>query len=309
MSEKKRLKTWIELDSAAASRNLKTFRRLLNGRSKIMSVVKSNAYGHGLMAFSRMMDRPPGGGGVDGFGVDSFVEGDHLRREGIRKPILVLGYTFPSIFPSAKKSDLTVTISAWDGLRALKAFPPSKRPDFHLKIDTGMHREGFYTSDMPAVAKFINNNNLPLRGIYTHFASAKDINYPSYTKKQFSDFLAAEKIIKFAGLTSASRRIERHVAATGGALVSPDYHLDWVRLGIGLYGLWPSKELEVQLGNEINLKPVLSWHSTVSEVKPAAKGSFIGYDLVERLRRDSKIAVVPMGYWHGCPRILSGTGC
>lgn len=299
----KYLKTWIELDSSAAEHNLKTFRRITAGRSKIMAVVKSNAYGHGLFAFSKLIARLPTGRGVDGFAVDSFIEGAHLRRDGIWKPILVLGYTFPYFFPAARKEDIILTISSWDGLKRLAKLAPSKRPFFHLKIDTGMNRQGFYSNDVPAVAKFIARNHLPLKGVYTHFASAKDINYPSYTKKQFAEFLEAENC-----LHSVCGKIERHVAASGGTLVSPDYHLDWVRIGIGLYGLWPSKELKMQLGDKIALKPVLSWRAVVSEVKEAQKGSFVGYDLVERLQRKTRLAVVPVGYWHGFPRSLSGIG-
>jgi len=99
-----------------------------------------------------------------------------------------------------------------------------------------------------------------------------------------------------------------HVAATGGTLISADYHLDLVRLGIGLYGLWPSKELERQLGSKISLKPILSWRAVVGEVKEAGKGSFVGYDMVERLNRKTLLAVIPVGYWHGFFRSLSGIG-
>ena len=86
------------------------------------------------------------------------------------------------------------------------------------------------------------------------------------------------------------------------------YHQDWVRVGAGLYGLWPSKELEVQLGDKLTLKPVLSWHTIVSEVKSIKKGEFIGYDLAYRASRDTAIAVLPVGYWHGFSRALSAGG-
>jgi alanine racemase len=100
----------------------------------------------------------------------------------------------------------------------------------------------------------------------------------------------------------------RHAAATGGALIDPRYHFDAVRIGIGLYGHWPSKELEAQLGNTMNLHPVLSWRAMVGEVKRVKKGDYIGYNMTERVLRNMTIAIVPIGYWHGLPWALSGSG-
>ena len=298
--KKKYLKTWVEIDKSAAEHNLKTFRNVVKRRSKLMAVVKSNAYGHGLFAFSKMIDRS----GVDGFCVDSFTEGAHHRREGIKKPILVLNYTFPELFSAAKKENIILSISSREGLERLKKLSPAKRPDFHLKIDTGMNRQGFYAETVSAVAEFIARNKLPMKGLFTHFSSAKNVENTAYTKKQFTGFIEAEKKLRSAGLDGFTH----HVAATGGTLISADYHLDLVRLGIGLYGLWPSKELERQLGSKISLKPILSWRAVVGEVKEAGKGSFVGYDMVERLNRKTLLAVIPVGYWHGFFRSLSGIG-
>ena len=144
-----------------------------------------------------------------------------------------------------------------------------------------------------------------LTGLFTHFASAKDINYPTYTDKQFAEFEKACEILKKAGYEN----LIRHCAATGGTLLNPKYHMDAVRVGIGLYGLWPSKELDVQLrGAKINLSPILSWHTIVSEIKLLRAGDYIGYDLVEKIERPTKMAILPIGYWHGFPRALSGIG-
>ena len=103
------------------------------------------------------------------------------------------------------------------------------------------------------------------------------------------------------------KQITKHAAATGGTLVNPKYHLDAVRVGIGLYGLWPSPELMTQFP-KIKLRPVLSWQAIVSEVKNLKPGDFVGYDLVERVSKKTKMAIVPVGYWHGIPRALSGIG-
>ncbi len=316
------LKTWIGIDKKAVQRNIQLFRKLVGGKTKIFAVVKSNAYGHGLLTFSKLANSfrvdphtkrggmgkfkaPRYGVGVDGFCVDSVIEGMKLREEGIEKTILVLGPTFKNLLKDAAKNDITITISGMDALKELKA--SKYHPEFHLKIDTGMHRQGFYVEQLPEVIRQVKslkfNVESLLTGAYTHFASAKDVNYPTFTDGQFAEFQKAVRVLEKAGF----KNLTKHAAATGGTLVNKKYHLDAVRIGIGLYGLWPSTELGIQM-EKIKLEPVLSWHSLVSEVKEVAAGDYVGYDLTERVARNSRIAVVPIGYWHGYPRSLSGVG-
>jgi alanine racemase len=296
------LRTWIEIDARAAKKNYDAFRKLIDKNVKLWAVVKSNAYGHGLYAFSELADQI----GVDGFCVDSVVEGLALRRTGITKHILVLGPTLPARYEDAAKQDITITISTFEGLAALKK--AKAIPNFHVKIDTGMHRQGFYVEDIPRVIKFIENCKLEIKnsckGIYTHFASAKDCNYPGYTEMQFEKLQRAIKLFEKAGF----KDLVRHAAATGGTLCGKKYHLDAVRIGIGLYGLWPSKEFEVQLGDKIKLHPVLSWRTAVTETKRLKAGDYVGYDLTERVPHDTTMAILPIGYWHGFPRALSSMG-
>lgn len=309
------LKTWIEINTKAVAHNFKVIKSLLQPKTKLWAVVKSNAYGHGLTLFSALANQL----GVDGFGVDSVVEGLKLRENGIKKPILVLGPTLPpNSLADAFKHKITLTISNWEALERLAK--SRYKPGFHLKIDTGMHRQGFYFEDLKKAVKLITNYQLPITGVYTHFASAKDLNYPTFTDFQFHAFKKAVKILERAGC----KNLIKHASATGGTLISQEYHLNAVRVGIGLYGLWPSKELEIQLrrpawgrspdprasglSRKIRLQPVLSWHSVVSEVKNIPKGDYIGYDLVERASKPTKIAIIPIGYWHGFDRGLSSIG-
>jgi alanine racemase len=296
-------KTWLEIDSAAAKHNYRTIRKILNSKTKLWAVVKSNAYGHGLLAFSQLADRL----GVDGFCVDSVTEGLKLREAGIKKFILVLGPTlFPELFKKAAERGITVTISSLGSLQMLKQ--NRSRPNFHLKIDTGMRRQGFYPEELPKVLRNVksqmSNVKELLTGVYTHFASAKDVNYPTFTERQFAEFQKAIGILRRAGY----KNIVRHCSATGAAMINPKYHLDAARIGIGLYGLWPSRELEIQLSDKILLKPILNWHSLISEIKNVKSGDYIGYDLTERMSKNAKIAVIPIGYWHGFDRGLSGIG-
>jgi alanine racemase len=297
-----RYKTWVEIDPAAFRFNVRACRALLKPRTGLWLVCKSNAYGHGLVPLASMGEKL----GLDGYCVDSVVEGSRLREAGLAKPILVLGPTLPHLLPSAAEHTLHLTVSGWDALEALAKAP--KKPGYHLKIDTGMHRQGFYPADLPKAWTRIRKSGLEskLAGVYTHFMAAKDPGYPGSARAQFDEFGKALAFLKKAPGRPA--RFTAHCAASGAALLDRRYHLDAVRFGICLYGLWPSKELEMRFGGAMRFKPVLSWRSIVSEVKAAAKGSFVGYDMTERLDRNSKLAVVPIGYWHGYDRGLSGNG-
>ena len=139
-------KTWVEIKKSAVANNILVFRKLLKPKTKLFAVVKSNAYGHGLLTFSKIADQS----GVDGFCVDSVVEGVKLREEGIKKPILVLGPTFKNLLLDAAKNKITITVSNFEGLDEL--VKAKEKPEFHLKIDTGMHRQGFYFSE---IGKFL----------------------------------------------------------------------------------------------------------------------------------------------------------
>lgn len=287
------LRTWLEIDCRAIEKNYKIFRSLINPKTKLMAVVKSNAYGHGLIGFAKELGRL----GADWFGVDSVMEGLALRREGIKVPILVLGYTLPDKFKEAVDNDISLTISNFETLEAVqkeKFFKPLK---IHIKVDTGMHRQGFLIEDLPKVLSFLQAN---VEGLYTHFAAAKNPAFPEYTKKQIAEFEQWQTAFKKVGLTPIC-----HASATAGAMIFPEANFDMVRIGIGFYGLWPAKEVESYFSGRLTLEPVLIWKTIISEIKNLPKGTKIGYDLTETLQKESRIAIFPIGYWHGYPRVLS----
>lgn len=140
---KKGLRTWLEINKNNLKNNYKIFRNLIGKKCFLMAVVKSNAYGHGLVDFSFEVEKL----GADWLGVDSITEALTLRKEGIKKPILVLGYTLPEKFKEAEKNNISITISTFDGLKKIG----KDSPKFHLKIDTGMHRQGFLMKDIKKV--------------------------------------------------------------------------------------------------------------------------------------------------------------
>lgn len=266
-----------------------------------MAVAKSNAYGHGLYDFAPAMEALP----VDWFGVDSIVEAVRLREIGVHKPILVLGYTLPRRFREAKDNRIHLTISSLESLRALCSLPGSRHIGIHLKLDTGMHRQGFLGREIRPLIRFIEKNRqrLTVEGLYTHFASAKDPASRESTEAQVRQFDGAVRLFRRAGIEA-----RRHACATAGVLNYPEAHYEMVRVGIGLLGLWPSVETRRAWEKEIALRPALAWRTIVSETKRLKKGARVGYDLTESLTRDSLVGICPVGYWHGFPRSLSRVG-
>jgi alanine racemase len=298
-----RLRTWIEIDRRAIAHNYRLVRSLIPKSTKLAAVVKSNAYGHYLVDFARELERL----GADYLAVDSIVEGIRLRKSGVRAPLLVLAYTLPENLTEAAKRKIDVAVSSFVQLERIrkKRFPAPL--SLHIKTDTGMHRQGFLPEDIPRVMKILGalskRKDIRIAGLFTHFAGAKGKRNALYTRKQVREFrkwIAAFSKGGFAPLI--------HAAASGGTLLFPEAHYGMVRPGIVLYGIWPSDEAEKKLKRKLALAPVLSWKSIISETKRLPKGSKIGYDGTETLKRLSTVAICPVGYWHGFPRALSSKG-
>jgi len=296
INPKNTLRTWIEIDKKAIDHNISEFRKIIKPNIKLMAIIKSNAYGHGLVDFAKTIENK-----VDWFGVDSIIEGLKLRQKGIKKPILILGYTLPSRVEDAVRSDVSLTVSSFELLEQIIKL--KDRPKIHLKIDTGMHRQGFFLKDLPKAIKLLKQFKLAPEGLYTHLAAAKDKLYSSYGFKQIEIFKKADELLKFV---FGRENYLRHAVASAGTLLYPEAHFDMVRIGIGLYGMFPSKESEMQ--TNAKLKPAMTWKSIIGEIKTIPKNSFIGYDLTEKVLRSSRLAIIPVGYWHGFDRGFSSCG-
>jgi alanine racemase len=293
-----KVRTWLQIDRASMAKNYAVFRAMIKPETKLMAVVKSNAYGNELIGFSKVMDEL----GADTFGVDSITEGITLREVGIVKPILVLGFTIPENVSIASEKNISITLSSFDALSYLIKNKISIK--VHVKIDSGMHRQGFYPSDAEKLSDMLlKEKNITVEGMYTHFANAKNPRFSKDTDKQAKEFEKAVAVFQKKGFPFL-----KHACATSGTILFPKYHYDMVRVGIGLHGLWPSKEVKKASESKIKLDSILSWKTVVSEVKMVKKGEGIGYDFSEILKRNTEVAICPIGYWHGYPRALSSRG-
>lgn len=293
------LRTWIEIDRPAVADNYKQLRGLLGSQTKFMAVVKSNAYGHSLLDFSQEVERL----GVDCFGVDSIVEAEALWEAGIKIPILVLGYTLPIKYKDAAEKNIALTISSAASLAEIARF--SRKISIHIKVDTGMHRQGFLSKEIPETVSMVKAlpENINVEGLFTHFASAKDPASPQSARSQMQEFSLWREAFAEAGLQPMI-----HASASGVAIIYPEFHFDMVRFGAAMYGIWPSAEIKSSSFEKLPLKPLLNWRTMISEIKEVPAGESVGYDFTERLERDSRLAICPIGYWHGLPLAVSRVG-
>lgn len=297
------LRTWIEIDTKALKHNFQVFRAIISKNTMLGAVVKSNAYGHDLFQFTRAVERL----GADWIIVDSIVEALALRLNKIKKPILVLGYTLPKRIDEAVKHNVSLTVSSIESLKTIvkNAKKRKRKIKVHIKVDTGLSRQGFLLKNQKEIIRILKSNKLwiEVEGLYTHFSSAKNPSMVRSVRKQLKIFQTWIDLFKQYGLKPII-----HAGATAATLFFPKTHFDMVRIGIGMYGLWPSNETRIILEEKLVLKPVLTWKTIVSEVKSLPKGTKIGYDSTEKLRKNSKLAICPTGYWHGYSRRLSSIG-
>ncbi len=288
--------TWLEISKKSLINNIKELKKNLSKKTKFMAVVKANAYGHGLMEVVDSIKQD-----VDYLAVYDFEDALLLRRKKITNPILVLGRVFIHQIDLAIKHNIEITVSTFDVLEAARNISVNKKLKIHLCVETGLGRDGFIFEDLSKLLKLIKNDKVSLAGLYGHFAAADELKFIPHTKKQITEMLKWKKEIFSAGYDP----LVYHAASAGSFLSDFREEFDMVRVGLSLYGLWPSEELKEKYCNKIKLKPVLTWKTIISEVKKLPKGSKISYGCTHTLKRDSKIAILPIGYYDGISRVSS----
>jgi len=299
------LRTWVEISRSALIHNIGQFKKLIKPRVKLMAVVKANAYGHGLVKTSKIVIKA----GAKWLGVDSIDEALDLRKANIKTPILVLGYVPEFRLADAISNNIKLTCYNPETIEYLGKLAPKlkKVAHIHLKIETGTSRQGIEEEVIPEFIKLVKEYPfVRLEGILTHFANA-EIPSSSFTKGQLAKFRQAIKIFQNYKIHIPIK----HTACTAAVIAFEGTLFDMVRVGIGLYGLWPSiaiKNLVRKKNIKFQLKPVLSWKTKVAQVKFLKKDSPIGYGCTEKVTRDSRVAVLPVGYADGYDRKLSSIG-
>src|SRR3989339_43858 len=299
-------RTWVEIDERALLSNIETLRSLLSEETHLCGVVKANAYGHGIKEVVQILARS----GVDAFGVDNIDEALFVRSLHPSALILVLGYTLPERLQDASQQNIDLTVYDLEIIKRLEeeSTKLAKQVNIHLKIETGTSRQGIVQQEYRQFFEEIKKSkHLILKGLSTHFANIEDVTDTSYPTHQFQRFQEAIIEARTSNLTPTYT----HCACSAAVILYPDTHGNLVRSGIALYGIWPSPIVETttrQHGIPCRLNPVLTWKTRIAQVKSLPAGTPIGYGLTEILSRQSRVAVLPVGYSDGYDRSLSSKG-
>ncbi len=292
-------------------RNLHEFMRIAP-KGTVAPVLKSNAYGHGLIEVARIIEaerRSDGRAKKDRIPfiiVDSFFEAVAVRAARIRTPILVIGYTRPETIARSKLRDVSFTITSVETLKHIAEFQStvfnfiSRRIPIHLKIDTGMHRQGIMPDELPAVTEILDrNDSIVLKGICSHFSDADNAD-PSSTESQIHIW---NKIVREMHEQYVSLEYI-HISNTDGHRYVAESHASLSRLGLGLYGLIDGGSFSPAL----DIKPVLSMETCITGLKKIERDDTVGYGNSFKAEKEMLIATIPVGYYEGVDRRLSNCG-
>lgn len=296
------MRGFAQVDLDAIVQNMENMKANLNKHTQMLGVIKTDGYGHGALEIAHCLEP------LDfmyGFAVATAEEAFALRNSGVKKPIIILGYTFPYSFKGFVQEEIRPTVFREDMLSELfeAAAQDGKKIKIHIKVDTGMNRIGIRPDEtgIAFVKKALAYKNLEIEGIFTHFSRADEAD-KELTKKQFrmfSDFV--NRVEKELGITIPVK----HCANSAGIIDHPMTNMDVVRAGIALYGLYPSEEVSRET---VKLKPALSLYSTIVYIKEIGSGESVSYGGTFKANRPMRIATIPIGYGDGYPRNLSGKG-
>jgi alanine racemase len=293
------MKTHIEIHAGNLLGNLQLFKNIT--RSKIMFVVKANAYGHGLREVIQITKASPL---IGHYAVDSLAEALTIRSLQSQKPVLVLGWTDPEELEELVANGFETVVPSEEHFRLLKRISVKlkRKALVHLKIETGTNRLGIAPEKAVPLLEAADGRNLEIRGIYSHFANIEDTTDPAFARQQLALFRSVLPHVR-------SARVCRHFSSSASSLLFPETFFDMVRVGISAYGYWPSRQTHAlyleKNKRDIDLRPVLSWHTRVAQVKQLNKGEAVGYGLTYKTFNKAKIIVIPVGYYEGYDRKLS----
>ncbi|MCC3669661.1 MULTISPECIES: alanine racemase [Terrisporobacter] len=285
--------TWAEINLQNIKYNVNSVKKALNKGTNLCCVVKANAYGHGAVEVSKFLEKE----NVDFFSVARLEEALELVKNNIKTPILCMGYIDNCKIHYAIDNNIRITVYSLEMAQNINdlAKKINKKAYIHIKLDTGMSRIGFLVNDysIKDIKNIFSLENIIVEGIYTHFAKADEDNKEA-TFKQISKY---QKVIK--ALESANLNIPiKHVSNSAAILDLRDCDFNMVRLGVSLYGCYPSDDVS----RKIDLKTCLELKSKISNIKTIEKGTSVSYAGTYTVDKDTKIATIPVGYADGFPR-------
>ena len=288
-------RAWIEIDLGNLKHNVLQIKSAMPSNCQLMAVVKADAYGHNAYHIATCLQSV----GVNAFAVATIDEGITLRQYGITGEILVLGYTSPSRAKELVEYDLIQTLIDYEYAQVLEKQGFNIKA--HIKIDTGMHRLGYDAADFGSVSNTFMMPHICVGGIYTHLcvADSRDDEDGQFTQYQIESFCMLLRSLKPLGI----KLPKIHIQSSYGLLNYPGLDCDYVRAGIALYGTYSSPDEGTKLC--LDLRPVLSLKSRVILIRTIAKGDTVGYGRSFIAEKDTKIAIIPIGYADGIPRNLS----
>ncbi|MDE6024780.1 MAG: alanine racemase [Lachnospiraceae bacterium] len=289
---------YAEINVDNIRHNILTVKALNKPDIKVLSVIKADAYGHGSVELAKRI-----GDISDYFGVATIDEAVELRKADIKHPILIIGYTAPDDYDKLIDYNITQTVYNVSDAELLAETAKSKGHNarIHIKVDTGMTRIGFQVTgeDADAVAYISGLDGIYVEGIFTHYAKAdeKEKKYAKQQKKEFQTFI---DMLQKRGVNPEIK----HIDNSAGAMELQDDEFDMIRLGIVMYGLYPSEEID----KSVYIKPAMMLKAHVSHVKTVSAGRGISYGWTFITDRDTRVATITAGYADGYPRAMSNIG-
>ncbi|MFZ2151855.1 MAG: alanine racemase [Minisyncoccia bacterium] len=284
--------SWLEISKSALLHNFKQLKQNLSPKTKTLCVVKGNAYGHDLKNVVEILNKLNPGF----YGVFDIQDALIIRKSNKKVPILVMCPSEINFIPLAITHNLSLSVSSNEVLAQIIKKKLSKPLKIHLCIETGLGRDGVPFEELSRTLALIHNKkNIVIEGLYTHFSGAESRQFDMLTRVQITKLLEWESAIQNLGIKPIT-----HASGTAGSFLGKQFQLDMCRIGLGLYGLWPSDETK-NLAKKI-LKPALSWKTKVADIKELPKNHGIGYDVSFITDKPTKVAVVPVGYYDGIPR-------
>lgn len=299
MNKNSRVKAVISLD--AVEQNFREMRKNIAEDTKMIAVVKADAYGHGAVPIAHLIEDYDY---IWGFAAATAEEAIHLRQNGVTKPILILGIVFEEYYPELVRDDIRLAVCEYEEAEKLskEAVLQNKTVHIHIALDTGMTRIGY--ADIPEsveeIKKIAGLPNLEIEGMFTHFSRADEYD-------RSPAMVQLERYQKFSDLVEAAG-VEiplHHCSNSAGIIRVPEANLSIVRAGITIYGIYPSSEVERDI---VKLTPVMELKSHVTYVKDVPEGAAISYGGTYVADKKRRVATIPVGYADGYPRQLSNKG-